>query len=296
MDHDDSDARDTPPSLSCIAPPAFLPVADGLLPRRRRPHRAVQLAARPAARAARSSCASRTPTRSATARSGSSASTTPCAGSVSSGTSTTASPSGSSCMQGGGREACRVGSRLLLRVHARGRPGADEGQPDTGLRQLLRDRGLGPAPGRRAALPHAGRGQHDGHRRRSRRARLREPHHRGLRAAARRRLAVVHPRQRRRRHGHGHHPCRPLRGAPPEHAEVHPVVGGAGRSPTCPCSPTCPSSSTRSARSSRSGATATGRAGEVPGARATSPRRCATTSRSLGGRRAATASSSPSTR
>ena len=109
---------------------------------------------------------------------------------------------------------------------------------------------------------------------RPRRREVRPRRDRGLRAAARRRLADVPARQRRRRHRDGHHPRRARRGAPAQHAQAAAAVAGArpgrrrrGRTSRC--------WSTSSARSCRSGATRWRSSSTAT--RATSPRRWSTT-------------------
>ena len=109
---------------------------------------------------------------------------------------------------------------------ARADPRACQGGGRSGLRRLLPRPRPRPGPGRalRFRVPRGvDRRARPGPRRRG----VRPTTDRGLRAAARQRLADVPARQRGRRHRDGHHPRHPRRGAPAQHAEAAAAVAGA---------------------------------------------------------------------
>ena len=208
-------------------------VADGVLPRRRGAHGALQLGAGPPARAGRSCCASRTPTRPATGRSGRRGSSTPWPGSASRADDPTFEgpyfqSANAAAHVAAAERLFADGSRLLLRPDRRADPGARQGSGPAGLRRLL----ARPRPRSRARVGCCASACPTTARRSSTTSIrgevvVRQRDDRGLRAAARQRHADVPARQRRRRHRDGHHPRRARRGAPAEHAEAAAAVGGA---------------------------------------------------------------------
>ena len=164
-----------------------------------------------------------------------------------------------------------------------------KGSATPGYDGFCRDRGLGPGPGGRSAVPDAARGHHDRRRPHPRHADVREPPHRGLRHPAGRRQRHVHPRQRRRRHGHEGEPRRPGRGAPAQHAQGAAAVGGARRRRAAGLGPRAGAGQREAPEAVE--AARQGGARERTATRATSPTPCATTSSRSGGRRPATARS-----
>ena len=213
----------------------------------------------PSSTAARSSCASRTPTRPATARSGPRGSSTRWPGSASSGTATRGRTS-SRDTPTQHRAAAR---RLLRRRAARTTATAPASEsiartratPAPGYDGFCRDRGLEPGPGRALRFRTPARGRDRGRRPGPRQADVRQRADRGLRhrcAATARRCSCWPTSSTTWTMGITHVDAG--RGAPAQHAQAAAAVGGA-RAPSRRCGPTCRCSSTRSARSCRSGAT-----------------------------------------
>ena len=234
----------------------------------------------PAGSAARSCCASRTPTRPATGRSGRRASSTRWPGSASAPTTRrsrarTSRAHYAAAHVAAADAAVRARPRLLLRPDRRADPGARQGERASPATTATRaTAGSDPGPGRvlRFRVPDAARPSSTTSS--AARSTFDNEHDRGLRAAARQRHADVPARQRRRRHRDGHHP---RRARPRSTCPTRPSSSCCGRRSATSrrCGRTCRCSSTSSARSCRSGATRWRSSSTAT--RATSPTRWSTT-------------------